>query len=389
MNNSDSHDNVLSLLFQLLVGKKEEAFQEILSTIYNVVMSLERENHLRAGNYERKDGRDGYANGYKPRTLQTRIGTLDLLVPQVRNSSHPFYPQCLTQGVRSERALYLAAAEMYVKGVSTRQVESVFAQMGVDHFSSEQVSRASQMLDDEIQKWRTREITTAVPVLFLDATYQKVRLDGVVTDVATFVVSGVYEDGHRAILAVDSDCSEAEIHWRRVLEDLRKRGVQGVKLIVSDAHAGLAAAREAVFTGVPWQRCQFHLQQNAQAQITKQSLKEEVGSEIRAIFNAPSLEEATRLMNNMVAKYQKEQPKLASWLEQNLSEGFTVFKFPEQVRRKLRTNNIAERINKSIKARTRRISVFPSQESQLRLVSSICMEISDSWESGKVYLKGL
>jgi len=262
----------------------------------------------------------------------------------------------------------------------------VFQAMGVENCSAEQVSNAARLLDEELAKWRSRTITQCVKVLFVDATYQKVRLDGVAVDVATFVVTGVFEDGHRAVLAVDSDVSEAELHWRRVLRELVDRGARGVKFIVSDAHEGLAAARKTVFPGVPWQRCQLHLQQNAQSKVTKASLRERVASDIRAIFNAPSLEEAGRLPDMAVEKCAKDQSKLSAWMQDNIPEGLTVFAFPEHLRKKLRTNNIEERLNRSIKARTRLISVFPNQASQLGVVSAICMEISDEWETGTIYL---
>ena len=386
MNNSDTNDTLIEEIVQLLIREKEKAFPAILAKIYDQAMVAEREAHLGAGSYERAEDRDGHANGFKPRSLQTRVGRLSLRVPQVRGSSTRFYPKCLERGARSERALMLAAAEMYVQGVSTRRVEAVFQAMGVESYSAEQVSNAARLLDEELSKWRLRRIAQCVKVLFVDATYQKVRIDGVAVDVATFIVTGVSEDGHRAILAVDSDVSEAELHWRRVLRDLVDRGVRGVKLIVSDAHDGLAAARKTVFPGVPWQRCQLHLQQNAQSKITRASLKEQVASDIRAIFNAPSLEEATRLLDMAVERYAKEQSKLSAWMADNIPEGLTVFAFPEHLRKKLRTNNIEERLNRSVKARTRLISVFPNQASQLRLVSAICMEISDEWETGTIYL---
>lgn len=281
----------------------------------------------------------------------------------------------------------LAAAEMYIQGVSTRRVETVFQAMGLESYSAEKVSNSAQLLDEELSKWRKRPITQAVKLLFVDATYLKVRIDDVTVDMATFVVTGLFEDGHRAILAVDSDINEADVHWRRLFRELVDRGLRGVKLIVSDAHEGLAAARKTVFPGAPWQRCQLHLQKNAQAKITKASLKEQVASDIRAIFNAPSLEEAKRLLNITVEKYAKEQSKLAAWMQENVPKGLTIFAFPEQLRQKLRTNNIEERLSRSIKARTRLISVFPNQASQLRLVTAICMELSDEWETGPIFLK--
>lgn len=386
MNDNNNYNTTIDDMVQLLILEKEKAFPKILAAIYDQAMIAEREAHLCAGSYERSESRDGYANGFKPRSLQTRVGRLSLHIPQVRGSNTKFYPKCLDRGTRSERAIMLTAAEMYIHGVSTRRVEAVFQAMGIDNYSAEQVSNASKILDEELIKWRTRRITQCVKVIYVDATYQKVRIDGVAVNLATFIVTGILEDGHRTILAVDSDISEAELHWRRVFRELIDRGLRGVKLIVSDAHEGLAAARQAVFSGVPWQRCQLHLQQNAQAYITKRSLKEQVASDIRAIFNASSMEEAKRLLDIMVEKYAKDQQKLSAWMRDNIPEGLTVFMFPEHMRKKLRTNNIEERINRSIKARTRIISVFPNQMSQLRLVSAICMEISDDWETGITYL---
>ena len=386
MNDNNNYNTTIDDMVQLLILEKEKAFPKILAAIYDQAMIAEREAHLCAGSYERSESRDGYANGFKPRSLQTRVGRLSLHIPQVRGSNTKFYPKCLDRGTRSERAIMLTAAEMYIHGVSTRRVEAVFQAMGIDNYSAEQVSNASKILDEELIKWRTRRITQCVKVIYVDATYQKVRIDGVAVNLATFIVTGILEDGHRTILAVDSDISEAELHWRRVFRELIDRGLRGVKLIVSDAHEGLAAARQAVFSGVPWQRCQLHIQQNAQAYITKQSLKEQVASDIRAIFNASSMDEAKRLLDIMVEKYAKDQQKLSAWMRDNIPEGLTVFMFPEHMRKKLRTNNIEERINRSIKARTRIISVFPNQMSQLRLVSAICMEISDDWETGTTYL---
>lgn len=386
MNQNQDNGTIIEEIVQLLIREKEKAFPTILAKTYDQAMIAEREAHLGAGPYERTEERNGYANGFKPRSLQTRVGKLPLMVPQVLGSETRFYPKCLERGARSERALMPAAAEMYVQGVSTRRVEAVFQAMGVENYSAEQASNTARLLDEELTKWRSRTIAQCVKVLYVDATYQKVRIDGVAVDVATFVVTGVFEDGHRAILAVDSDVGEAELHWRRVLRELVDRGVRGVKLIVSDAHDGLAAARKAVFPGVPWQRCQPHLQQNAQSKITRTSLKEQVASDIRAIFNAPSLEEATRLLDMAVEKYAKDQSKLSAWMQDNIPEGLTVFSFPEHLRKKLRTNNVEERLNRSVKARTRLVSVFPNQASQLRLVSAICMEISDEWETGTIYL---
>ena len=381
MNTTTVNDTEIFEMMQLLMNEGMQGFPAVMTKMYNLAMQFERELHLGAGKYERSEDRRGYANGYKPKTISTHAGKLTLQIPQVRDSETPFYPRSLDRGSRYERALKLAVAEMYIRGVSTRKVQAVFDKLCDVNITADQVSHAMQEMDKELKAWRNRPIGE-VKVLFADATYHKARIDGVVVSVATFIIVGILADGHRAILAVDAELSENEVHWRRVLSKLVERGMYGVKLIVSDSHDGLRAAREAILPGVPWQRCQMHLQQNAQMQVTKASLKGEVAEDIRAIFHASSIEEANRLLSITIEKYSKCQAKLAAWMEDNIPEGFTVFAFPALVRQFLRTNNMEENLNKQIKSRTRLIPAFPNIESLMRLVSAICVEISDDWEAG-------
>jgi putative transposase len=321
--------------------------------------------------------------GYPDKTLQTRLGTLTVAVPQVREGG--FYPQSLDKGVRSERALKLALAEMYVQGVSTRKVAAITEQLCGFEVSSTQVSRAAAELDAVLHAWRTRSLA-AYPYVYLDARYEKVRQDGQVRDAAVLIASGVDATGKRAVLGVSVALSEQEVHWRTFLQSLVERGLRGVQLLISDAHGGLKAARVAVFGGVPWQRCQFHLQQNAQAYVPRQELKGEVAAAIRAIFNAPHLNEAKRLLAETVQQYRAIAPKLAAWMEENLPEGLMVFAFPEAHRRLIRTTNGLERLNQEIRRRTRVARLFPNEASCLRLVTAVVMEISEEWETGKAYL---
>lgn len=383
MNATGIDDTEFLELLQILIVSGLRGFPEVMTRIFNIAMRIERELHIGAHRYEHCEERNGYANGYKPKTLKTSIGKLHLSIPQVRDSKTPFYPSSLERGIRSDRALKMAVAEMYIKGVSTRKVESIFKELCDMDITADQVSRATQEIDEELENWRNRPIGE-VKVLFADATYHKARINGVVISVATFIVTGILADGRRSILAVDSDISEAEVHWRKVLSRLKERGLYGLKLIVSDSHEGLKAARAATFPGVPWQRCQMHLQQNAQAYITKASLKSEVAEDIRSIFNAGSLEEAKRLLDKVVEKYSKTQSKLSSWMEDNIPEGLTVFAFPSNTLKQLRTNNMEENINSQIKRRTRLIPSFPNIDSLLRLVTAICVEISDDWEASTI-----
>ena len=252
--------------------------------------------------------------------------------------------------------------------------------------SASQVSRAAQQLDEELEAWRNRPLGEIV-YLYLDARYEKVRQAGSVRDAAILIASGVKRDGRRSILGVSVSLSEAEAHWRTFLEGLVKRGLHGVQLIISDDHAGMEAARKAVFTGVPWQRCQFHLQQNAQAYIPRVSMRREAAEDIRAIFNAPDREIAEIYLKKMVEKYENIAPKLADWMEVNLPEGFTVFAFPKTHQKRLRTSNFLERLSQEIKRRTRIVRVFPNEPSCQRLISAILMETNDQWEYGRIYLR--
>jgi len=267
-------------LVQLIADQGLDALPELIRIVIHHAMNAERSQYLNAELHERTAERRGYANGYKPKTVTTRIGKVTFDVPQVRDSS--FYPQALEKGLRSERALTLALAEMYVQGVSTRKVAAITAQLCGVELTSTQVSRAAAQLDAALEQWRTRPLAVC-RYLLLDARYEKVRIVGQVRDAAVLIAMSVRDDGKRAILGVSVAVGEHETHWRQFLQSLVQRGLTGVQRIVSDAHDGLHAARRAVSGGVPWQRCQFHLQQNAQAYVPRQELKTEVAADIRAI----------------------------------------------------------------------------------------------------------
>ena len=372
----------IDLLDQLTEGGLE-ALPDAMRLLLNAAMLLERQKFIGVGPYVRTPERQAHANGFKDKTLQTRMGSLTVAVPQVREGG--FYPQSLEKGVRSERALKLALAEMYVQGVSTRKVAAITEHMCGFEVSSTQVSRAAAELDTIFEAWRTRPLGE-YPYMYLDARYEKVRLDGQVRDAAVLIASGVDTAGKRAILGVSVALSEQELHWRTFLQSLLERGLRGVQLLISDAHGGLKAARLAVFGGVPWQRCQFHLHQNAQAYVPRVEMKKEVAAAIRAVFGASSLHEAKRLLADTVQRYRSVAPKLAVWMEENLVEGLMVFAFPAAHWRLLRTTNGLERLNQEIRRRTRVARLFPNEASCLRLITAVVMEISDEWETGKKYL---
>ncbi len=220
----------------------------------------------------------------------------------------------------------------------------------------------------------------------IDARYEKVRHGGSVVDCAVLVAVGVLPSGKRTVLGVSAKLSEAEVHWREFLSSLVERGLHGVELITSDAHEGLKAARQAVFPGVPWQRCQFHLQQNAAAYVPKVDMRTGVAADLRGVFSAPNASEAERLLKLAVEKHRASAPKLVAWMEANVPEGLTVLERPTDHRRRLRTTNMLERLNQEIKRRTRVATLFPNEPSLLRLVSAVLAEVDEEWQTGKCYL---
>ena len=355
----------------------------LIQVVLNAAMRAERQRFLQAGPYQHTHERKGHANGYKPKTVHTRVGSITFSIPQVREGG--FYPAALEKGMRSERALMLAIAEMYVQGVSTRKVKAVTEQLCGVGLSSTQVSHAAALLDADLEKWRHRPLGE-YEYLFLDAYYEQVREDVQVRNMAVLTAVGIHSDGKREILGTSVSMSEHELHWRAFLESLKVRGLKGVQLITSDAHEGLKAARLDVFGGVPWQRCQFHLQENARAYVPRKSMQAEVTEDIRTVFNAPDRATAEAALGRIVAKYQQTASRLAEWMADNLLEGLTIFSFPAAQRTLIRTTNVVERLHREVRRRARVVSIFPNSASCLRLVSAVLNEISEEWLLHRPYL---
>jgi transposase-like protein len=373
----------LDQIAELLAEHGFDGLASAVTVLLDEVMKIERSHALGAGPYQRSEHRKGHANGFKPRTLHTRLGPLTVQVPQVRGME--FYPSALEKGVRSERALKLAVAEMYVQGVSTRKVAAITEQLCGLEVTSSQVSRAAALLDEELEAWRGRPLGET-PYLILDARYEHVRHGGQVVSCAVLIAIGIDTQGKRSILGMSVSLSEAEVHWRDFLASLQARGLHGVRMVTSDAHAGLKEALDARLTGVPWQRCQFHLIENAMAYVPRPAMRKEVAASLRAVFDAPDRAEADRQLDLAVERYRGKAPKLAEWLEQNVPEGLAVFALPPSHRRRLRTSNMLERLNRELKRRTRVAGLFPNEASALRLVSAVAMEISEEWETNRKYL---
>lgn len=382
-------DTTIHAVMEYLIANGATGMARVFGQLFELAMQVEREQHLKAAHYERTPDRLGYANGYKPKRIDTPAGTVTVQVPKTAgHGDDPFYPQSLERGQRSSRAVMLAVAEMYIKGVSTRQAEDVMRAFGIESLSSTQVSRATKLLDEELAAWRNRPLDP-MKYLILDARYEKARHDGVVRDVAVLSAIGVGLDERRHVLGLSVALSEAEVHWRAFLENLQARGLRGTTFIVSDDHAGLKAARRAVLGSATWQRCQFHLAQNAVQHGPNNNIKKRIGKQLRAVWNASSFQAAEAELAALVDSYSDKHPDFADWLENNIPQGLAVFTLPDAHQKRMRTSNGIERpIQQELKRRTSKVRVFPSLNSLERLSTAVLVEIDEKWETEtKAYIK--
>lgn len=373
----ENSSTMSKVLEYLMSGNGLDSMGNVIQILLNHAMKAEREQYLKVEPYQRSEERVDHANGFKPKQLNTRLGKLQLDIPQVRHGD--FYPNALTRGIRSERAIKASIAEMYLQGVSTRKVTNILEELCGCEVSSTQVSDAVKQLDPAFQAWRERPLE-CFQHLIVDAVYEKVREAGKVVSNAVLIAYGIDSFGKRHVLGVSVSSSEAEIHWRTFFQDLVKRGLYGVETITSDAHSGLQAAIRTVFPGVEWQRCQFHLQQNAQAYVPRLEMRPIVAEQIRQIFNASNRAEADRLLKEMIVEWTKKgAPKLAKWAEENIPEGLAVMNWDKRKWKKLRTSNLAERVNKEIRRRTRVIGIFPNAAACLRVITALLIETDEAW----------
>ena len=354
----------------------ERTVQEILET--------EMTAHLGAERYERSAGRKGQRNGYKPRTLHTRVGTLTLLVPQDREST--FSTQLFARYQRHEKALVLALMEMYVEGVSTRKVAEITEVLCGTSFSKSWVSHLAGELDTELAAWRARPLTdTTYPYLFVDARYEHVRVDGRIVSQGVLVVSAIRGDGRREIVAVDVADTESEATYQALFRDLKARGLGGVRLVTSDDHAGLAAAIARHFQGASWQRCQVHYTRNLLG-LVGAGKRKELAAALRQVFAASTPAQARTAVGGLAQAWRATHPKIARSLEEESEACFACLAFPLAHQARIRTTNGLERFNQELKRRTRVVRIFPNRAACLRLVSALRTEQSEEWVSGHRYL---
>lgn len=358
-----------------------DRMREVIGVICQAAMNEEVSEHLGAARHERSGDRRGHRNGHKPRTLKTRVGTLELEVPQVRDCDHgPYRPSLFGRWERSERALLVACGEMYFQGVSTRKVQEVLEQMceGVE-LSAMTVSRVAMEIDEKLSAFRTRRLDAhAYPYLQVDARYEKVRVDKRVVTQAVLVVMGFTEEGRREILDWRVSDSESESNWSEMFRELKDRGLSGVELIVSDAHKGIRSAVVRHFQGAAWQRCQVHFKRELLKKVSYKRSRE-LMSDIKSIFLGHDVEECLRRGEEVAMKWEKTSEKLSKQLREGLEDCLTVMSFPAHHQKRLTSTNMLESVMKRLKKRTRVVCVFPNKSSCDRLIGAQLLELHEEW----------
>jgi putative transposase len=359
--------------------------REIVERVLQELLEAEMTEHVGAAPHERTDARKGHRNGHKPRTLRTRVGTLNLLIPQDREGT--FSTRLFSRYQRNEKALVLALMEMYVEGVSTRKVKDITEELCGTSFSRSLVSSLASHLDSELEAWRNRRLEAeAYPYLFVDARYEKARVDGRVIGQGVLIVSAVSDEGFREILAVEVADTESEATYQELFRSLKARGLSGVELVISDDHEGLKSAIARHFQGASHQRCQVHYTRNLLGMVSYTKRKE-LAADLRGVFAAPDRCSALKLASSAAKKWrEKGHEKVACHLEEHIEESFSCLAFPESHRRRIRTTNGLERLNQEIKRRTRVVRIFPNRKACLRLVTALAVEHSEEWVTGRRYL---
>ena len=369
--------DVVGGLLQEVFAQPEGA-KRLLEYLLNQAMQAEVADHVKAGPHERSVSRRGYRNGFKPRRLNTRVGVLELDVPQVR-ACEPYHPSMFAKWQRSERALLVACAEMYFQGVSTRNVRQVLEAMCDGDLSSATVSRVAQELDEKLLRFRHRRLeATAYPYLHIDARYEKVRVDGRVVSQAVLVAVGFTSEGTREVLDWRVGDSESEATWGDLFRALKDRGLTGLRLVTSDAHKGILAAMGRHFQGVSWQRCRVHFKRELGKKVSYK-VQKELMADLVVVFAPSEREECLRRGEEMACKWESRYPSVAEMLREGLEDCLTVLSFPEHHRKRLRSTNMLENLMRRLKKRSRVVGVFPSRSSCDRLLGAQLIEVHEAW----------
>jgi transposase-like protein len=366
-----------------LAGGDREFLRELIRTTLQEVLEAEMTDALGAAKSERTEGRNGYRSGYYGRSLITRVGKLELRIPQDRTGQ--FSTELFERYQRSERALVAALAEMYVQGVSTRKVKAITEELCGHSFSASSISTINQRLDQSLAQFAMRPLNEVFPYLIVDARYERIREAGVIVSHAVLIAIGIDWDGRRQILGVELANRESRSSWSDFLRGLKARGLNGVELVVSDDHAGLKAAIREVLPEAVWQRCYVHFLRNALDYVPRK-VDDDCLQELRWLYARRDLAEARSDLTAWLARWAGKYPRLTAWVEENLEETLSFYRFPRQHHKHLKSTNMLERLNEEIKRRTQVVRIFPNAQSCLRLIRALAVETHENWLEQHRYL---
>lgn len=381
MTKTEFKSNLLDV--KALFDEEKDALKNIVREVLQEVLEQEMTDSLGACKGERSPARLGYRSGYYERSLITRVGKLELRVPQDRQGH--FSTQLFERYQRSEKALVSALAEMYVQGVSTRKVKVITEELCGHSFSASAISSVNKTLDESLEKFAKRPLEESYPYLVLDARYEKVREDGVIRSQAVQIAIGINEEGRRQVLAVEMANRESESSWRDFLVGLKERGLRGVEFAVSDDHPGLKRAIWEVLPEAVWQRCYVHFLRNALDHLPRKA-NDDCLQELRWIYDRRDLTEAQKDLAQWLERWQKKYPKLCAWVEESIGETLNYYRLPLQHHKHMKSTNMLERFNEEIKRRTHVVRIFPNSASCLRLVRALAVETHESWLEASRYL---
>ncbi|MFA5571233.1 MAG: IS256 family transposase [Sphaerochaetaceae bacterium] len=382
---TESH-TIKELLEKLLSSDSGDPLRSIMHLLLQMIMEYEVANKVGAQKGEHTTERSTYLSGTRPRRFDTRLGTINLEVPKLRRGG--YVPSFVKEHQRSERALISVVCEAYSHGVSTRKVERLAKALGIESLSASQVSQMTKELDERVAEFRVRSLEKEYAVLWVDALYEKIRENGRVQNMAIMVVKGVTMQGTAQILAVEPMYNESEETYQILFKGLKRRGLEQVWLVVSDAHQGLKSAIAKEFVGSCWQRCKVHFMRNILAYVGHHH-KEEFASALKHIWLAPDEESARAYARSFMDQYEDKFPKAIKCLEEGLDDSLQFYQFSKIDHRKIASTNTLERLNREIRRRTRVVGIFPNSDSYVRLVSSLLIEIDEEWQTGRAYISVL
>ena len=361
----------------------EDPMLSMLKWLCERLMEAEVDEKIGAEKSERVSNRQGYRSGYRVRRFDTRMGTMYLMVPKLRNGGYiPFFVEAKK---RSEAALLNVIQEAYVNGVSTRKIEKLTKTLGIESISRSQVSVITKDLNEQVEAFRNRKIEATYPVLWVDALYEKIRDNRSVKNMAVLVVSGITVDGKRDILAIEPMYEESAATYTELFTNLKTRGLEKVWLVVSDAHKGLIKAARESFVGCSWQRCKVHFMRNILAHISGRD-KKSFAEKLKQIWLQPDYDSAKKYAGLLMDDYESKYSEAVAILEEGLEDSLQFFSYAEIDSRKIASTNILERLNREIRRRTKVVGIFPSMDSYIRLVTSYLIEYSEDWASGRSYI---